>query len=72
LCINFINFRFAYSPPSRRLSSARGCPAATGHKLGDDLSLRSQKPERKDTDPTLQEEELDQEIRNMEVIHQQV
>jgi hypothetical protein len=31
---------------------------------------RSQK--RKATSPTLQEEELDQEIRNMEIIHQQV
>jgi hypothetical protein len=32
--------------------------------------VRSQK--RKATSPTLQEEELDQEIRNMEIIHQQV
>jgi hypothetical protein len=31
---------------------------------------RSQK--RKATSPTLQEEELDQEIRNMEIIHQQL
>jgi hypothetical protein len=31
---------------------------------------RSQK--RKDTSPTLQEEELDQEIRDLEIIHQQV
>jgi hypothetical protein len=50
--------------------SARGCTAATGHKPGDALSPRSQK--RKATSPTLQEEELDQEIRNLEVIHQQV
>jgi hypothetical protein len=37
------------------------------------LSLReAQSPKRKATSPTLQEEELDQEIRNMEIIHQQV
>jgi hypothetical protein len=54
--------------------SARGyCAAATGPKLGNSLSLweaRSQK--RKATSPTLQEEELDQEIRDMKIIHQQV
>jgi hypothetical protein len=37
------------------------------------LSLREAKSQkRKATSPTLQEEELDQEIRNLEVIHQQV
>jgi hypothetical protein len=37
------------------------------------LSLReAQSQKRKATSPTLQEEELDQEIRNMEIIHQQV
>jgi hypothetical protein len=37
------------------------------------LSLReARSQERKTTSPTLQEEELDQEIRNMEIIHQQV
>jgi TolA-binding protein len=54
--------------------NARGChTTTTGPKSGDPLSLReagSQK--RKATSPTLQEEELDQEIRNMEIIHQQV
>ena len=37
------------------------------------LSLReAQSQKRKATSPTLQEEELDQEIRDMEIIHQQV
>jgi hypothetical protein len=37
------------------------------------LSLREARSEkRKATSPTLQEEELDQEIRNMEMLHQQV
>jgi hypothetical protein len=37
------------------------------------LSLREAKSQkRKATSPTLQEEELDQEIKNLEVIHQQV
>jgi hypothetical protein len=37
------------------------------------LSLReAQSQKRKATSPTLQEEELDQEIQNMEIIHQQV
>jgi hypothetical protein len=32
-------------------SSARGCTAATGHKSGDDLSSRSQKPEEEGYQP---------------------
>jgi hypothetical protein len=36
------------------------------------LSLREARQKRKATSPTLQEEELDEEIRNMEIIHQQV
>jgi hypothetical protein len=37
------------------------------------LSLREARSQkRKATSPTLQEEELDQEIRNMEIVHQQV
>jgi hypothetical protein len=37
------------------------------------LSLREARSQkRKATSPTLQEEELDQEIRNMEMLHQQV
>jgi hypothetical protein len=37
------------------------------------LSLReAQSQKRKATSPTLQEEELDQEIKNMEMLHQQV
>jgi hypothetical protein len=37
------------------------------------LSLREARSQkRKATSPTLQEEELDQEIRDMEIIHQQI
>jgi hypothetical protein len=51
----------------------RGCrAAATGPEPGDPFSLRGPKPEEEVSSPTLQEEELDQEIRNMEIIHQQV
>jgi hypothetical protein len=45
-------------------------PLDTNH---DTLSLReARSQERKATSPTLQEEELDQEIRDLEIIHQQV
>jgi hypothetical protein len=55
-------------------NSARGCcTTATGHKPGDSLSLREARSQkRKATNPTFQEEELDQEIRDMEIIHPQV
>jgi hypothetical protein len=53
---------------------ARGCcTTATGNqikRLSPLREARSQK--RKATSPTFQEEELDQEIRDMEIIHQQV
>jgi hypothetical protein len=55
--------------------SARGCrTSTTGPKSGDPLSSRGPKPEKKlkATSPTLQEKELDQEIRNTEIIHQHV
>jgi hypothetical protein len=49
------------------------CTSATGHKSGDSLSLReARRQKRKATSPTFQEEEFDQEIRDMEIIHQQV
>jgi hypothetical protein len=72
LCTHFHNLRQSNNlcHVAEEDSSARGCTATTGHKPGDDLSSRSQK--RKATSSTLQEEELDQEIRNLEVIHQQV
>jgi DNA repair exonuclease SbcCD ATPase subunit len=51
-------------------------PGATLQPLNtnqETLSLREARSQkRKATSPTLQEEELDQEIRNMEIIHQQV
>src|SRR5688572_26305655 len=54
-------------------NSARGCTTATGHKPRHSLSLREARSQkRKATSPTLQEEELDQEIRDLEIIHQQV
>src|SRR5690242_10663918 len=45
-------------------------PLDTNHETLSLREARSQK--RKATSPTLQEEELDQEIKNMEIIHQQV
>jgi hypothetical protein len=42
-----INLRYA----AEKDSSARGCTAATRHKSGDDLSPRSQKPEKKGYQP---------------------
>jgi hypothetical protein len=59
--------------PPKKITVPGGCTVATGHKLGDSLSLREARSQkRKATSPTLQEEELDQEITNMEIIHQQV
>jgi hypothetical protein len=59
-------------PPKK--ASAPG--AAALHPLDpnqETLSLREARSQkRKATSPTLQEEEVDQEIRNMEIIHQQV
>jgi hypothetical protein len=53
-------------------NSARGWPASTGHQPRT-LSLREARSQkRKATGPTPQEEELDQEIRDLEAIHQQV
>jgi hypothetical protein len=50
---------------------ARGCPAATGHHQ-ETLTLREARIlKRKATSPTPHEEELDQEIRDLEAIHQQ-
>jgi chromosome segregation ATPase len=49
---------------------ARGCTTATRRQPRN--TARSQKPKKKATSPTLQEEELDQEIRDLEAIHQQV
>jgi hypothetical protein len=56
----------------RRRKQFQGLPAATVQKLGRTLPARGQKPKEKATSPTLQEEQLDQEIRDLEVIHQQV
>jgi hypothetical protein len=53
-------------------NNARGCSATTGHQSGN-LSLReARRQKRKATSPTPQEEELDQKIRDLEAIHQQV
>jgi hypothetical protein len=53
-------------------NSSRGCHAATGHKPGDTLPTEARSQKRKATSPTPQEEELDQEIRDLEAIHQQM
>jgi hypothetical protein len=59
-------------PPKKAL--ARGAaalqPVDTNQETLSLREARSQK--RKATSPTLQEDELDQEIRDMEIIHQQV
>jgi hypothetical protein len=52
--------------------SARGCPCTARHQPRGASFERGLKPERKAISPTPQEEELDQEIRNLEAIHQQV
>jgi hypothetical protein len=48
------------------------CTAAIGPKPGNSFSLRGSKPEEESHQSNTQEEELDQEIRDMEIIHQQV
>jgi hypothetical protein len=63
-----INLRYA----AEEDNSARGCTAAAGHKPGDSLSPRCQKPKEKGHQSNIHEEELDQEIRDLEIIHQQV
>jgi hypothetical protein len=59
-------------PPKK--ASTTGATALQQLDLNQEtLSLREARSQkRKATSPTLQEEELDQEIRNMEIIHQQV
>jgi hypothetical protein len=53
--------------------SARGYrTTATGPKSGDPLPPRGPKPEKDGHQPNTPGGELDQEIRNMEIIHQQV
>jgi hypothetical protein len=53
--------------------SNRGCrSAAAGPQPGDPLSSGGPKPEEEATSPTPQEDDLDQEIRNIEMLHQQV
>jgi chromosome segregation ATPase len=58
------------SHASKGIFSTRGCIAATGRQPKTLREARSQK--RKATSPTPQEEELDQEIKDLEAIHQQV
>jgi hypothetical protein len=53
-------------------NGARGCSTTTDTNQ-DALSLReARNQKRKVTSPTLQEEQIDEEIRDLEVIHQQV
>jgi hypothetical protein len=65
--ISSIHFRHA----TKEVNGARGCPSTAGHQPRGSLrEAWSQK--RKATSPTPQEEELDQEIGDLEAIHQQV
>jgi TolA-binding protein len=53
--------------------SDRGCsPAAAGPEPGDPFSSRGPKPEEEGHQSNAQEDDLDQEIRNMEMLHEQV
>jgi uncharacterized membrane protein YccC len=59
--------------PPKKITAPRAAalqPLDTNHETLSLREARSQK--RKATSPTFQEEELDQEIRDMEIIHQQV
>jgi hypothetical protein len=59
-------------PPKKALAT-RAAALQPLDRIQETLSLREARSQkRKTTSPTLQEEELDQEIRNMEIIHQQV
>jgi hypothetical protein len=59
-------------PPKKIIAPGAAAlqPLDTNQEILSLREVRSQK--RKATSPTLQEEELDQEIRDMEIIHQQV
>jgi hypothetical protein len=59
--------------PPKKASATRAAALKPLDPNQETLSLReAQSQKRKATSPTLQEEELDQEIINMEIIHQQV
>jgi hypothetical protein len=53
-------------------SGARGCPCSSGHQSRWAPYKGGQNQKRKAISPTPQDEELDQEIRDLETIHQQV
>jgi hypothetical protein len=57
-------------PPKKAIAPG-GCPAATRHQPIDSLVERSPEPKKKGYQPNTLEE-LDQEIRDLEAIHQQV
>jgi hypothetical protein len=59
--------------PSKKASAPRAAALQPLDPNQETLSLREARSQkRKVTSPTLQEKELDQEFRNMEIIHQQV
>jgi hypothetical protein len=62
-------FTFTMPPKRTTVSGATLQPLDTNQKT---LSLREAWSQKKATSPTPQEEELDQEIRDLEAIHQQV
>jgi hypothetical protein len=53
-------------------NGARGCSRTLGHQSRRNSLKRASKPQRKAASPTPQDDELDQEIYNLEAIHQQV
>jgi hypothetical protein len=61
---------FVMPPKKTTVPGAALQPLDTNQEMLSLREARSQK--RKATSPTIQEEELDQEIRNLEIIHQQV
>jgi hypothetical protein len=53
-------------------NGARGCSCSSGYQSGGILLREARSQKRKAASPTPQDEELDQEINNLEAIHQQV
>jgi hypothetical protein len=59
--------------PPKKITAPAAAALQPLHTNQETLSLReAQSQKRKATSPTLQEKELDQEIRDIEIIHQQV
>jgi hypothetical protein len=71
--INHLRQALTFVMPPKKTSALGAAALQPLDPNQETLSLREARSQkRKATSPTLQEEELDQEIRNMEIIHQQV